>query len=367
VDRVVQCYVASLRQISHLLQPDDIRRSGSESDRTGSLKLTTRNEALAWLQAEQANLVALTLQAVNLPGHLASSAVSLARALYWPMKIRATYRDWESVDQAGLEAARSLQDTNGVACLLTDLADVVRRLNRTKDAETYLAEAVPLFEALDDPEGLANCLNVLANLQAQQGRWPEACVAYEQASVIYQQLGDRRSEAVVNGNLSLVASEMGDLQAAADHLVHALEIFRETRDRHAEAQALVNLGGIMLRQRQWSKAMSYATEASEAIHDVDDVALLGLARGVLGEACRGLGDPAQARLHQEAALKIATETGDEYSAAEAMWRTGLALKALDQPSQARACWRIALGKFERLGAPEADQVRLLLDESEDGR
>lgn len=39
---------------------------------------------------------------------------------------------------------------------------------------------------------------------------------------------------------------------------------------------------------------------------------------------------------------------------------GKALDSIGQPDRARACWHEALSIYDRLGAPEAEETRLLL-------
>jgi tetratricopeptide (TPR) repeat protein len=76
---------------------------------------------------------------------------------------------------------------------------------------------------------------------------------------------------------------------------------------------------------------------------------------------RRAGDPARAVEDQHHAIMIFHETEDQSAEARALWRLGLVSRDLDQAQRARDHWQHALTIFDELGAPQAEQVRRLLD------
>jgi len=76
----------------------------------------------------------------------------------------------------------------------------------------------------------------------------------------------------------------------------------------------------------------------------------------IGETHHATGHPEQARAHHNAALALATQTGNRYEQARA--HNGLAHthQAIGDPDPARHHWRQALALYSDLAVPEADDV-----------
>jgi tetratricopeptide (TPR) repeat protein len=360
--RILDCYLATARRTSQLVQPADQRRAGSSTDQAAALPLPDRAAAIGWLDAEQANLVALVRQAAELPDALAARAVDLVQALFWGMDTRARYRTQRVLGELALPVARRLDDHSGRGHLLTDLGGAQWRLGRFEAARACLEEALVVFEQLGDLHGQARTLNNLGALHSRQGRWEPAHGCYERALALHRQRGDRQSQAVVLSNLGSVAQDRGELEQAIGYHRQALTISREVGDGRGEAVALLNLGEASLRLGRLENAIGSCEQAARLARELDDHDTQGQALNTRGEAYRRAGDPARAVGDQQQAVAIARETGDQFSEAEALWRLGLALQDLRQPQPAATCWQQALSIFEALDAPQAEELRSLMSE-----
>ncbi|MCZ9339238.1 hypothetical protein NGM37_15810, partial [Streptomyces sp. TRM76130] len=80
----------------------------------------------------------------------------------------------------------------------------------------------------------------------------------------------------------------------------------------------------------------------------------------LAEARLAGREPAAAAALAEQALAVLRGIGGEWRRGNVLTVLGRALGALGQTDRARACWQEALTTFDRLGSPEAAEVRLLL-------
>jgi predicted negative regulator of RcsB-dependent stress response len=59
-------------------------------------------------------------------------------------------------------------------------------------------------------------------------------------------------------------------------------------------------------------------------------------------------------------VALAREVGDSFLQADMLHRTGDVRLATGRPEEARAAWREALALLDRLGHPDAEQVRYKL-------
>lgn len=359
--RVLDCYLATARQTSHLLQPTDSRRAGGPADRASAMAVSDRASAVGWLDREHANILALAQHGATLPDQLAACTVALARALFWGMQIRAHYRDHETLGRLGVQVAQRLGDHRSYAHLLTDLGVISWRLGRFEATRMSLEQALGVLNTLGDRDGQARALNTLGVVHLRQGRWQAARTCYEQALRLFRDLGDRRGEAAVLGNLGSVAQELGELAAAVTYHQQDLAVSREVGNRHGESQALANLGESLLRQDHWQTAIRSCEQAITIAQELGDRDTEGWALNTRGEAHRRAGDLAHAVDDQQHAITIARETGDQSAEARALWRLGLVSRDLDQLQRARDHWQAAVAIFDELGAPQAQQVRRLLD------
>jgi tetratricopeptide (TPR) repeat protein len=162
-------------------------------------QFTGRQDALDWLDAERANLIA----AVTLAASIGHNQI----ALRLPLRL-GTYLLWR----------RRFDD------LLT-----VLEISRTAahNQGDRLSEGVAL-----DSLGLT--------LQEAR-RFDEAISAHQDAAAIFREIGDRHREGQVLNHLGVALREMGRFDEAITAHQDALAIFRETGDRHREGQALNNL------------------------------------------------------------------------------------------------------------------------------
>jgi tetratricopeptide (TPR) repeat protein len=94
--------------------------------------------------------------------------------------------------------------------------------------------------------------------------------------------------------------------------------------------------------------------------------LEGRILGNLGRTYYRQGQLTEAIACYEQSLVLFRETGNRHSEGLALWHLGSALAAMRDEQAARKRWHDALTIFVELGAPEADEVRVLLRSIEPG-
>jgi DNA-binding SARP family transcriptional activator/tetratricopeptide (TPR) repeat protein len=354
--------------------------------------------ARAWLDAERATLVAVT---VHTAGHgWPAHATRLAATLFRYLDSGSHYPEAITIHTHARDAARHAGDRSAEATALNHLAGPHRRQGRYQQAIRQYRQALALFQQTGDRAGQAHALGNLGNVCADQGRYQAAIGLHEQALDLYRQIGDRVGEARTLGNLGYIEERQGRYRQAAGHHRQSLAIARETGNRTTECIALINLGTVDLRQDRYQQAAGHLHRAlalcretgyrffeAEALTRISGVRLrqgrlqeatghleaaLALygetgnrsgkadALNTLGEVLLATGQPGHARTQYTTALGLAGRIGDKYQQARAHNGLGHAYYATGNIGQARSRWQEALTLYTELGAPEADQVRAQL-------
>jgi tetratricopeptide (TPR) repeat protein len=121
--------------------------------------------------------------------------------------------------------------------------------------------------------------------------------------------------------------------------------------------ALLNLGEVSLRRREYQHASGYLRQALALFREAGDQegeieALQNLAKAVQGDS-----QTAAARVEMSAALRLAAETGNTYQEASAHGGLAESHHCAGEDEQARHHGQQALTLYAQFGAPEADQVQ----------
>jgi DNA-binding SARP family transcriptional activator/Tfp pilus assembly protein PilF len=362
--------------------------------------------ARAWVDAERATLVAVTVHAAghHRPGH----ATRLSETLWRHLDNGGHFSDAITIHTYARGAAQRLGDRGAEAAALNHLAGVHYRQSRYQEAAGHYRQALALFQQADDRAGQARALHNLGLICHDQGRHEEAIGLHWDALTIYRETGDPLGEASTLVNLGTSEERQGRYDLAARHNGQALAIGAEIGAAQIECAALINLGSVGLRQGRYRQAARYLHRAlamcrktgfrgaeAEALARIGDLCLrqgspeeaarhlrealalyqeIGIRSGEadalnsLGTVLVADGKPGDARAQHSAALSLASRIGDKYQQARAHHGLGEACRVGGDPGGARRHWQHALALFTGLGAPEADQVRAWLaaaDEASD--
>jgi tetratricopeptide (TPR) repeat protein/transcriptional regulator with XRE-family HTH domain len=397
--RLFDHYLHSVVTAARVMYPGDRHRlPGVPEPLTPARSLSSPTAALAWLNAERANLVAIIAyaEAHGWPGHATRLARSLFRYLYLGghcpesaivhacahRAARATGdRQGEAAALIGLGAidldqgsfqsgTRSVEralalyretgDRIGEADSLSVLALVHLHQGRYQQATRNLRHVLALNRETGDQYGEAYSLAALGLIDLRQGRYQPAAAKTGQALAISREIKDRIGEADALGTLSQVDLRQGRYQQATASLQEALTVYREIGERFGEADALANLGLAELRQGRYQQATSQFRQALSVSRDISHTNGEVAAMNGLGEVLSASGLPDQASAQHSAALDVASRIDDKYEMARAHHGLGNSRRDLGDPGQARHHWQEALALCTELGAPEADQLRAKL-------
>ncbi|WP_153182866.1 tetratricopeptide repeat protein, partial [Streptomyces sp. E5N298] len=307
--RVLRHYLERARAADARLKP----RTEDDGE-TGPFR--SREEALAWFDAERAGLVGAVQWATDRP--LARDAARLAGALGEYFEWRRFFDDAVAVCRAACAAARREGDKAVEAAAWNRMGTALRGASRLKEAWEAHQRAGDLYHVVGHDNGEAMAMANLGTILSDVGRIDEAVEAFHTALGLFRRTGDRHSEAGVWNNLAIPLRKSGRVDEALDALRAALDRYRETGDRPREGRAWHN----------------YAVALN--------------ARGRTAEAVTACLD----------ALDICEEFEDWHGAARTLYALGLVHETAGDAERARARMTQAAEAYERAGSPEeAEQAR----------
>ena len=268
--------------------------------------------ALAWCDAEHANLVA----AVRLAAETGLDDITwkLAATLHGYFDLRKPWTDWIITHQAGLASARRAGDVHGEYWMITGLGHVYCDLRRFEDALSCCRRALELRRQAGDRRGESACLNNLGTLYGELRRLDSALECNHQALSICRETGDRVQEAAALHGLGLLHRKRNRPEQALYYLAQALAIFRVIGERHGEGVALLGLGETHLDLRRASEARGHSQQALAIYRQIGDRRGEADALRILGDACYHAGQAQAADRSWSQALAIFDDLGDPQAA-----------------------------------------------------
>jgi DNA-binding SARP family transcriptional activator len=292
----------------------------------------TAPQALAWLEAERANLVAAVVSAAS--AGPAQMAWLLADALHGFFRIRGHTADWLATAQAALAAAAAVGDVEGMAAAHRILGNAYSSLARYPEAVKHLGAAMTYSRQAGWREGESSATGSLAIAYAETGELRRAVGLLGRALTLSRQLGRTSTEARHLGNLAVLRISLGELAVAATETIAALDLYRQRGSRHGEAVMLINLGWISYFRGHPRRARELL-DAGLALHrqsgarSGEAVACVGLA-----EVHAMVGESAQAVAWATTALELAREIGERRTETMALIALADAERAAGDPGRA---------------------------------
>ncbi|MFI9236031.1 ATP-binding protein [Streptomyces sp. NPDC053079] len=341
LERLFQYYArttgAAAGRLAHAAGPD---RAGPEPG------FATREQAVAWLDDERANLVAAAVAAPGLGARKLS--LILFETLSGYFSLRRHFDDWLLIGVTAMRVALDLDWPLAQAEVTQNLSVPMRHLRRFDQAADMLEAARAVYRKIGDRSGEGGALSNLGLVLWETRRFDEAIPLLEEAIAIHRETGDRHSEGVALTNLGLVLQSLRRFAEAVEVYREDVAICGEIGDRRGEAQALNNLGTVLREEGRLDEAATALTEARTAFHELDD-------RHGEAQALTNLGGVLARQGRSEEAIDAQTRAVDAFRAfraphdeATALSNLGLALLTADRPAEAVAPLDEAAAGFRRL-------------------
>ena len=393
VGRLFEWYQSSCEAAARALYPGKLRLPRPDPPAA----FDSAASAVAWLDAERANLVAATLRGRR------PAAWILADSLRGYLWLRMYLVDWEQLATAGLAAATAAGDLPGQAACHLSLADLIRCQGRYDVAIDHYQQAAAVAGRAAWPEALLAALGNLGTAyfwrgdlavaaehytrgleiargngrEAAQavrlgnlglvywllGRFAEAADLQARALALHRRLGDRGNQGIDLANLGECRYALGDLDQARTHLTDALAIHVEVGARSAEAETRAVLAGVEREAGRLDTALDLAVAAVALARETGDRPIVANVLTVLAAVHDAGGDRGRAAALYAEALEFARETGTRHAELAAL--VGLSLTTGDPGHAERAL--ATAGDYHVLRAHAHAALATLTGDTDHGR
>ena len=355
--RLFDFYLATAAAAMNALSPRDRHRRPeiARPDDLAMPAVDTAGSAQAWLDAERANLVAVTRLAAERawPDRAGKLAATLRRYLF----IGAHYTDAMDVQGHALQAARAAGDRAGEAAALLSQGQVHEAVGRNDQAQDRFERALAAFAAVGDRMGEARALFQLGTVFGARAQHEAATDHLTRAVAIFQEIGDPLGEANALSAVGEVLSRCGRYARARDHLVRALRIVEASGYPQGDGNILGALGDVYLWWGRHDEAREQFDRALAIFRQTGDRRMEARTINGLAEILRATGQPAESASRYRYGLRLAREVGARDEEARALDGLGHTLSATGHPQEARQHWEQALGIYAEHGFGEAEVIR----------
>ncbi|MGN9907553.1 AfsR/SARP family transcriptional regulator [Phytohabitans sp. LJ34] len=314
--RLHDWYLHSADRAARLLYGQIMRLPAPAVDVPTPVAMADEAAALAWLDAERANLVAAIRHAAEHGPR--SGAWLLADALRGYFWLGMHIADWQHAAQAALAAAQADGNLRAQAAVQLSLADSHYRQGRLEPAIERYEAALPLAEQA----GWAQCeiaaIGNLGVIYRDSGRVRHAVDYLDRGLKLCRTNGWQHGEAITLHSLGRAYLQLGQLLEASQCCATALTINRAIGSRMGEASVLADLGEILHAQGRLDEAVEHLTEAQTLYQELGDRTNQAIILRVLAAVRCDRGATAEAAELGQAALALTRELGERKVEAEVL-------------------------------------------------
>ncbi|MEV6035448.1 BTAD domain-containing putative transcriptional regulator [Nonomuraea sp. NPDC052116] len=327
------------------------------------LSFTSVDEAVAWLIAEGDSLFAAINQvaASAVAGEQLLPASDLLVAMEPLLEAGTHTREFAQGTRAVLSAAQRLGDQGSELRSRYVLGRVLFADNQLKAAEGHFRVVHELSTARGEKIVTGEVLNALAVVVGRQRRHIEALELFDAAMRFYRANDVPAGEALV---LSYSARDHLGLGRPADAIAAAekgLALFTEIGSGAGTARARYHLGIVLSRVGRLTEAVHHHAECLAFFRASKQRVWEQRVCSRLAETFIAAGRHPEAVRHAEQALVVSREIGHPYGEALSLTVLGKALRGLGSTTRSLECLRQAFEIFSRLGAPEAGDLKALIE------
>jgi len=311
--RLFDWYVSTADAAAQILNPEMLRLPSALPE--PGTAFDDHRQALAWLDAERANLLAAAQDAAG-HGHSAAAWL-IADRLRVYLRRRGYTVDWLAVAQAGVaaaDAADAADDPAARAAAHFNLGAALDRQDQLQLSIEHYTRALEFARRAGWSDGEATVLRCLGSAYWWSGQLRQAADHHRQALASARRTGNLAGQAYSLGNLGAVCFSMGRLQQAADHYAEALALCQELKSRFGEEVSLANLGETSHALGRLDDAHDYLTRALAMHREFGDQAIQPETLHLLAAVHRDAGRYTTTLQTAEAAVALAGDKGSPYEA-----------------------------------------------------
>ncbi|MFL9658464.1 tetratricopeptide repeat protein [Streptomyces sp. PB17] len=336
-----------------------------------------REEALVWLDAERANLVA-TAHAQAPSESTARLSFVLRNYLDWRHRaqdvlamsalaldtcrtlgdknnepgawnnmggaLEKVYRYDEALTayQKALELAIKTNNTHNQAAAWNGIGNTLQSLHRYDEALTEYQKALDLAERTNETHDQTITLNNIGSTLESLYRYDEALTNYHKALDLAEKNHDTDSQSSAWSNIGNTLEGLHRYDEALTEYQKALELAKRTNNTHGQPVALNNIGSALQKLHCYDKALTAHRKALELAKQANNARGQAVALNNIGSVLERLHRYDDALTEYQGALELAKQTNDTYGQAVALNNIGSVLERLHRYDDALTEYQGAL-------------------------
>lgn len=193
--------------------------------------------------------------------------------------------------------------------LLRFASDYAGKQGDNEKALLYLKENMEIITEIGDPKTVHLAIEAMARGEYRLGHFADAILLFEKALSYFNKLENRIYTIRILNYLAICNRELGYLERALELGLESMGIARNTDARHDLVQALVGIGEVYVRQREYEQAGHYLKEALLLSHELGFLHGVAVALSFLAYNIHCLGDSESATQLESASQRIKKEIG----------------------------------------------------------
>ncbi|WP_037628069.1 AfsR/SARP family transcriptional regulator [Streptomyces aureus] len=358
LSRLLDFYLSTAAGVYAIERPGDRLVDHLEPTAYAGLVFGDRQASWDWLYAEAVPLLACVRQSAGAP--TLRRAIDLLWAAVDLAESGANSKEYEAAAAALRDAAREASDPHAEGRAGVVLSNAQLFSGMFDQAYREAKEALRLAEASKDPLPCCWAANILGSIAFYQKRYVDAEAYFSRAVEEFRGCGDLAGSASPLCNLSRLHLATGRADSAVVLAGQGTEIYETLGHSLRVANGRYALGMALGKSGRHSDATAELEEALRVFRDSRQRLWEGMALCRLAEVDLDARKPAGAASNAEMALTVLRGIGGEWRRGNVLTVLGKALVGIGQSGRAQVCWREALQIYEKLGSPEATEVRALL-------
>ncbi len=279
-----------------------------------------------------------------------------AQRLVWDidsyLDLQGYWTDRVDVLQAGLTAAKALQDPYVEGAFLIELGNVFHLKGDWDQALTYHERAQQSFEQRQDVLGLAAAYNNLGAFYADMGEWDSSLKYLEQAQRRFRELEDDAGSAMNLHNFGVHCAHTGEWYLALKYYQKSAQMMKQLRDFHGLALTSNSVGNVYADKGEWDRALKFYRQALRMYERIGDIHGLALTYNNLGTFYVNTGEWDLAIEHYEESARRKKQLGDIHGLATTWSNIGYTYLDTGRVEDAKPYFANAILTFARMGSPK---------------
>ncbi|SDO45216.1 AfsR/SARP family transcriptional regulator [Lentzea jiangxiensis] len=311
LDRLYAWYVGRLAAVDRLLLP--YRPMVFAAD--PAAPFDTALDALAWLDDEKSNLIALVRHATSTGRHDAAWQIPFLMGGFF--EHRGAWSLGTRLLRTAVDAVMELGDPDLECPVRVQFSIALVRAGRVAEAVVEQQRCLALARETGNRQREAATLNNLGWMYHELGDDTRALASYEATLPMFTATDDRGYLAITLQNIGDAKSLLGDFPGAVEALERSLAIAREDGLVGQEGDSLVSLGQAHARAHRHREAVEHFRASLAPVSDAGNKMTEGLAHSELGRSLRVIGDTKAAAGHFDIAAQLYHDTDDVHLAVAA--------------------------------------------------